>query len=191
VECANTAYWLTQGLGSRVSVVGFSLGGAIALWLAQTKPIDLAVPVSPFLAPAGMSEFVATVAAHVLYAIPDMYWWWDNNLKEACLPLYAYPGYPTHGMAQLIFFGNELLATAGAAKPRARNCVLVTNESDNSVNNAVSRSLIAMWNRSGATCKEVVLTNLGPPRHDIIDPTTFPRARELVYPVLENIVITG
>lgn len=187
--CADEAFWIARGLGARVSALGLSLGGAMALWLAQTRPIDLAVPVAPFLIPKSFPEKTGSLAAHVLYTIPSMYFWWDPLLKEKCLPLYAYPGYPTHALAELVFFGDDIFANAATNKPRARDCVLVTNANDNAVNNHTSRKLIAQWNRGGAGYRETVLTNLEPPRHDIIDPTTYPQGRTLVYPTLERIVL--
>jgi alpha-beta hydrolase superfamily lysophospholipase len=190
-SCAEEAFSLARGLGSKVSAVGLSLGGAMALWLAQTQPIDLAVPVSPFLSPKGYPEFAGTLAAHALYTIPSMYWWWDSTLKEKCLPLYAYPGYPTHGLAELVFLGDRIFAAANEAAPRARNCVLVTNSNDNAVNNETPLQLIDRWKRRGSSSRQTVLTDLWPPRHDIIDPTTYPQARSLVYPTLENLVLTN
>ena len=59
-------------------------------------PIDLAVAVSPFLMPIGIPRGVGTAAMHALYTIPSMYWWWDPRVKQNCLPIYAYPGFPTH-----------------------------------------------------------------------------------------------
>lgn len=67
--------------------------------------------------------------------------------------------------------------------------MLVTNAVESAVNNSVSRSLLAQWNAGGAHYSEVVLSGLGPPRHDIIDPTTFPEGVKLVYPRLEEIVL--
>jgi carboxylesterase len=189
VECADEAYWLGRGLGRSVSAVGLSLGGAMAMWLAQTRPIDLAVPVSPFFSPIGYSEFEGTLIAHALYTIPSMYWWWDPRIKERCLPLYAYPGYPTHGLSEIIFFAANVLALAATEKPQARACTLIVNSGDNAVNNSVQQGLIAQWNRGGANYGTYVFSNLGPPRHDIIDPTTYPQGRTLVYPTLERLVL--
>jgi esterase/lipase len=57
LETATTeSYRLTRGLGTRVSAVGLSLGGVMALFLAQTQRVDLAVPIAPFLMPTGLPE---------------------------------------------------------------------------------------------------------------------------------------
>ncbi|MGB8796366.1 MAG: alpha/beta fold hydrolase, partial [Candidatus Aquilonibacter sp.] len=182
------AFAYARGLGRRVSSVGLSLGGSMSLWLAQAMPIDLAVAVSPFLMPIGIPRGVGTVAMHTLYTIPSMYWWWDPRVKQNCLPTYAYPGYPTHGLAEVTFFGDRLFAYSGG-KPLGKACILVTNANESAVNNSVSRDLLAQWKSSGADVSEIVLSGLGPPRHDIIDPTTFPQGVHLVYPRLMDMVL--
>ena len=178
-ELANAtlkAYHVASGLGERISAVGLSLGGSMALWLAQAMPIDLAVPIAPFLTPIGFSRGVALIGMHTLYTIPSMYWWWDPRIKAACLPKYVYPGYPTHALAEVTFFGDAIFNYAPDHKPLGRSCVLVTDAHEAAVNNSVPRGLLSLWNSQGAKYTEVILTNLGKPRHDIIDPTTFPSA---------------
>jgi pimeloyl-ACP methyl ester carboxylesterase len=187
-NAADEAYSLARGLGKNVSVIGLSLGGSMAFWLTQTQPVDLTIPVAPFLMPLGYPEAVINGAAHIAYVLPSFYCFWDSKLKENSLPNYAYPGYPTHAMAELVFFGDELFKLAATQKPLGKNCILVTNAGENAVNNDVSRRLIALWNANGAHYTELILKNLGPPRHDIIDPVTFPQGRTLVYPVLEKLV---
>ena len=192
--CANDAFRVARGLGTEVSAVGLSLGASMVLWLAQTQPIDLAIPIAPFLMPAAppdgkpIPSFAGEPAMRLLHALPNMYWWWDLNVKERCKPDYAYPGYPTHALAELVFFGDAITGAAMRRKPRGRRCVLVLNDRDNAVVNDVSRNVLAHWNAHGAGYRELVLTGAGP-RHDVIDPTTFPQGRTLVYPKLEALVL--
>jgi hypothetical protein len=127
----------------------------------------------------------------VLARLPDHYTWWDPRIKEKCLPVYAYPGFPLHALAQCIFFGNVVPAAAKSGRPAGKRCTLVTNKSESAVNNGVALGLLETWQRSGARYGHVELSDIGPPRHDIIDPTTFPQGRELVYPTLESIVFGG
>ena len=191
--CAEGSFELARGLGTRVSAVGLSLGASMALWLAQVRPIDLAVAVAPFLMPAlpnGMPipSVVGEPGMRILHALPNMYWWWDVRVKEGSKPVYAYPGYPTHALAELVFLGDAIVMAAVRDKPLGRHCVLVVNEQDNAVVNGVARDLFALWNSHGAGYRELVLDGIGQ-RHDVIDPTTFPRARTLVYPKLEALVL--
>ena len=186
---AAETFGLARGLGTSVTALGLSLGGSLALWLAQTQPLDLAVPVAPLLVPLPDPQFVGAPALRLLRNIPNMYWWWDIRLKERCKPDYAYPGYPTHALAELIFFGDAIRAAAAASKPRGRRCTFVLNNLDNAVDNHITRALLAAWNQHGAKYGELVLAAIPPKRHDVIDPTTFPAARTLVYPKLEELVL--
>ncbi len=185
------AYRLTRGLGRRVSAVGLSLGGSMALYLAQTQAIDHAVPVSPFLMPIGFPQWIGLAAMTAVSWLPDHYTWWDPRIKEKCLPIYAYPGFPSHALATCVFFGNIVVQAAKSTPPLAKRCTLVTNKNESAVNNAVAFRLLDGWESSGKRYDQVVLSDLGPPRHDIIDPTTFPQARTLVYPKLESIVLNA
>jgi carboxylesterase len=184
---ATGAYRLTRGLGAKVSAVGLSLGGSMALYLAQTQPIDHAVPIAPFLMPIGIPGWAGMPLLSAVSWFPDIYVWWDPRAGKDGVPLYAYPGFPTHALAQCIFFANTIVQSH--ARPLAQRCTLVTNASETAVNNALAAQVIDRWNAAGAGYDRVVLDDLGEPRHDIIDPTTFPAARTLVYPRLEAIVL--
>jgi carboxylesterase len=186
---ANETFELTRALGQTTSALGLSLGGTLVMWLAQTQPIDLAVPLAPFLMPIPNVQLIGHPAIRLLHTVPDMYFWWDVRLKQHCKPDYAYPGYSTHALSELVRFGDEIAGDARQAKPSARACVLVLNEHDNAVDNRVTRALMASWLQHGARYREVVLTGFGGAHHDVIDPTTFPQGRTLVYPKLERIVL--
>jgi len=186
-DAATASYELTCGLGARVSAVGLSLGGSMALYLAQTQRIDHAVPIAPFLMPIGIPGWLGVPLMRAVARLPPLYVWWDPRVKEHSLPAYAYPGFPTHALAACVSFG-EVIARSTAA-PHGKRCTLVTNAHESAVNNAVAAHLLAVWKARGAPYDRVELRDLGAPRHDIIDPTTFPQARTLVYPALESIIL--
>lgn len=188
-RASEESYGFATGLGDRVTVLGLSLGGAMSMWLAQTQPVDHAVPVAPFLMPFGFGRNIGMLAMGTLRAIPSMYWWWDPRVKADSKPIYAYPGYPTHALAEIVFFANSIF-TQDQYTPKGRRLTLVTNSGDPAVNNGIPRNLLDRWKAQGepgSGYTEYVFTDLGPPRHDIIDPTTFPAATSLVYPRLEEI----
>ena len=187
-DFTTSAFALTRPLGATVSALGLSLGGTMVQWLAQTQPVDLAVPIAPFLIPYPLPPSVGQPAMRLLATLPDMYFWWDFHLKERCLPHYAYPGYPTQALGRLALFGDVVFAEAARAKPAARRCVLVLSDHDNGIDNGSARHMTELWNAHGAGYTELVLTGLGP-RHDIIDPTTYPNARAAVYPKLVSLVL--
>jgi hypothetical protein len=188
-DAARDAYLLTAGLGRTVGASGISLGASLVLWLAQTEPLDLALPVAPFLMPIGIPRRAGTLVMRVLDLLPDMYWWWDPRVKEQSQPPYAYPGFPTHALAECAFLCDALFRAGRRTAPRARRCVLVSNHGESAVNNGVARNLLALWGRTHSVCREVVLYGLGEPRHDIFDPSTYADARTKVYPELEALVL--
>lgn len=187
-DFTTSAFELTRPLGTTVSALGLSLGGTMVQWLAQTQPVDLAVPIAPFLIPYPLPPSVGQPAMRLLATLPNMYFWWDFHVKERCLPHYAYPGYPTHALARLVLFGDVVFAEAERMKPSARRCVLVLSDHDNGVDNGSARHVTELWNARGANYTELLLTGLGP-RHDIIDPTTYPNGPTAVYPKLEALVL--
>ena len=161
-DAATAAFLLARPLGATISAVGLSLGGTMVLWLAQTQALDLAVPIAPFLIPYPLPPFIGQPAMRFLATLPSMYFWWDFHVKENCLPHYAYPGYPSHALARMVFFGNVIFAAAARTRPRARRCVLVLNELDNAIDNGSARHMSALWNANGAGYTEFVLTGSGP-----------------------------
>jgi len=186
-QTATGAYRLARGLGAKVSALGLSLGGSMALYLALTQPIHHAIPIAPFLMPIGIPEWAGMPLMTAVSRCPDIYLWWDPRAGKDALPLYAYPGFPTHALAQCIFFAEPIVHSH--APPLARHCTLVSNAHETAVNNTLAAGVIDRWNAAGATYGRVLLADLGEPRHDIIDPTTFPDAPTLVYPRLEAIVL--
>ena len=180
------SYQLTRGLGRHVTALGGSLGGSMTLYLAQTQQIDHAVSVSPFFMPIGFPVWLGLPVMTALALLPDHY----IRSNPRIVPAYAYLGFPSHALAECVFFGNIVLqASKSKTPPIAPHCTLVTNRTENAVNNNVAFQVLEGWKSSGARYDRVVLSDLGPPRHDIIDPTTFPQSRTLVYPKLEEIVL--
>jgi pimeloyl-ACP methyl ester carboxylesterase len=189
--CALESYQIARGLGRRVSAVGLSMGGSMSVWLAQNTPIDLAVPVAPFLMPVGIPGPIGMLAMHLIHALPNSYWWWDPHVKADTKPIYAYPGFPSYSLCELVFFGWHVIEAARQRQPLGKTCTFILNSHESAVNNNVARRLLDAWKEHDqAAFREIVLTSLGPPPvHDIIDPTTYPQGRTLVYPHLEQIVL--
>jgi dienelactone hydrolase len=189
-EATSRYYRLTAPLGRRVTALGLSLGGTMALALAQSTAVDHAIAVAPFLMPIGVPSAVGAPVMTALDRLPDFYVWWDPRMRERCPPMYAYPGFPMHALAEIVLFGETVTRAAhDATRPLGRRCTLVTNSVESAVNSSVARDLVATWQAHGAPYDAVEIDGLGSPRHDIIDPSTFPAARTRVYPFLEALVL--
>ncbi|MDQ2993279.1 MAG: alpha/beta fold hydrolase [Candidatus Eremiobacteraeota bacterium] len=173
-----------RGLGERVTVAGFSLGGLLAAWAAQTQEIEHAVPIAPFLGIAFVpSRFGANLTRAALY-LPNVFNWWDPVLREKQMPAHGYPRYATHALAQAMLLSHELFEAAATAPPKARSIMLVTNSHEAAVNNRAARKLAGLWHASKSSGFETYQFTDLPISHDIIEPLHHPEIVEKVYPIL-------
>lgn len=184
---ATDAAHLAAQLGERVAVMGISLGGTMALWLAQTTAIDNAVGLAPFLMLPVVPRGPGMLLMRLLDWLPDFFIWWDPRKKKAIGPPYAYPGFWTHCLAQAMFAGAAIFEATATAAPRAARATIVINTHDPAVNNGVARSLAERWNEHDPAYTSQLWSDLGAV-HDVIDPTTFPNATTLTYPRLTSLL---
>lgn len=174
---------LGGGLAERTNVLGISLGGTMALWLAQAGGVDGAVALAPFLMLPFVPRRPGLLLMQLLATLPDRFVWWDPRRKDAWEPPYAYPGFWTHALAQTAFAGYAVFAAARTVAPAAPSCTVIVNAHDPAVNNGPARELAGIWQRRGAPYRLAVWDDLGR-EHDVIDPTTYAAAATLVYPRL-------
>jgi len=124
------AYRLASGLGNRITALGLSLGGSMALWLAQAQPLRLGGADLAVLMPIGLgthhrdrSDARGLHAAEHLRLV-------DPRLKEKCLPGLRLSGFPSHALAVVTFFGDGIFQFAGSVKPLGKRCVVVLNQNE-------------------------------------------------------------
>jgi hypothetical protein len=160
------------------------------LWLAQTGGVDDAVGLAPFLMVPFLRRETGLVVMHVLDWLPNAFLWWDPRKRERIAPPYAYPGFFTHCLAQCIFAGDGLRGAADRRPPAAPRATIVVNASDPAVNNNVARELAAVWAEHGDSYALQSWDDLGSV-HDVVDPSTYPRATTLVYPRLRALIDAG
>ncbi len=188
VDRSNLALEAARELAGRITVVGFSLGGTLALRLAHDEPLERAVAIAPFLGFAWLPNRVAPVLARTALRLPNAFAWWDPIARELQLPAHGYPRYSTHAVARAYGLANALLADARRSPPRTHGIVAVTNDREAAVNNRAVRRLIAAWNASGAVgIREERLRGLRI-SHDIIEPERHPDIADRVFPQLLQIV---
>jgi alpha-beta hydrolase superfamily lysophospholipase len=191
IEAAATqAAQNARALGRHVVAIGLSLGATMALWLAQTGQVDDAVGIAPFLMVPVAPRVPGLQLMRLLDWLPDTFLWWDPRIKERIGPPYAYPGFWTHGLAQCVMAGDALFTAATRSAPVAPRATLVINAQDPAVNNSVAHELAAVWKAHGAAYDVQTWTDLGKV-HDVIDPTTYPKALTLTYPRLRALIDAG
>lgn len=175
-------------LGTRLSVVGFSVGGLLAAWIGQHVAVERATCIAPFLGVAWIPHALTGRAARFALALPNQFWWWDPVQRERLLPAHGYPRFATHAVAHAARLGHEVLADAQRNAPMARHVAVVLNARESTVNNRAARRLAAAWalRKPGA----IVLHRLKglPASHDIIEPLRSPDIVRSVYPALVDLV---
>lgn len=184
---ADESVELASGLGEKVVVAGFSLGGLLTAWIAQRHHVERAVAIAPFFGVSWVPNRLMGSLARVMLALPNRFPWWDPIARERQMPEHGYPRYATHAIAQSYLLAHEVITDAerGVA---ANRLIFVTNSREAAVNN---RAVRALERRLRTVHPErldhVVLTDV-PFSHDIIEPLRHPQVADRVFPTILNLI---
>lgn len=183
---ANEVIDIAHGLGRRVTVLGFSLGGVVAAWAAQSRTdLDYAFLVSPAIGISALSPWRSRLYANLLPLLPNWYRWWDPVRKvERDGPRHAYPRFATHGLAALLRLGSIVQAEAHRRPPVAGKTVVITNPCDMVVDNAAAAATVSLWRIHGATIPTYEFPADWNLIHDLMDPSQPHQQIARVYPQL-------
>ncbi len=152
VTAGNQAVDLAQGLGEEVSVFGFSAGGALASWLAQTRSdLAQATVAAPLFGPGGFSPALVQPIANLFRLLPNQFVWWNEAVQDRPEPpLHAYPRYSRRGVGEALRLALLTKYQADAMAPATHDLRVITNGNENSVSNEATSELV----RPGASgCK--------------------------------------
>jgi alpha-beta hydrolase superfamily lysophospholipase len=191
-EFGNLVVDVACGLGRRVTVVGLSAGGVVASWIAQFRPeVERVVAIAPALgvlpnrrafgygANRAVLEVLARLPNHMSRPRPF----------DAERPPHTYASVATRGLAAVLRLGALVLAAAKRSPPAAREIVVVTNEHDGVVNNAVTAVLVRRWRRHGGMAVHTfVFPRQQQLLHDLIDPLQRRQQTTHVYPTLLDLI---
>lgn len=166
-RCALTAVSLAAGLGDRVVVVGISVSGTIAAWLAAQVAIDSAIAVSPFTGARFLPKAVNDGLASAMRRLPDQRVWWDPTREEAMLPLHAYPRFSTRALGDTLRF---VYALGPGSDAHARRLDLVLNTHDPIVNNGLAKHFFEPLRDRGVDVTTIERSDFAH-RHDLIEST--------------------
>jgi|SRR5579872_596238 len=187
--CANDSLAVAQGLGERVTVAGFSLGGLLAAYIGQRFSVHRAVAISPFLGVSIIPNVFRLRVARWVLGRPNRFFWWDPFQRERQMPDHGYPRFATHAVAHGLTLAHEVMEDALTSPPQAEELVLVINPRDSAVNKRAIGRLGQRWFRNKPQAVKMVrLHGLPPFLHDIIEPKRYAKVSERIRPVLVEII---
>jgi alpha-beta hydrolase superfamily lysophospholipase len=190
-DAARESLAIASGLGTTVTVAGFSLGGLLTAWLAHHEFVHHAVAIAPLLGVARLHPRATPAFTAALGALPNLFLWWNPILRERLMPDHGYPRFPTRVLAEALRLANALTAQARLSPPATRHITIVTNTSETSVNNAAAHALATAWRAHGTAQVELAHIRGLPPSHDVIEPlrpgTHARRAYRTLLPILHDV----
>jgi carboxylesterase len=179
---------IARGLGEQVTVVGLSGSAVIAAWLAQFRAdVDKAIVIAPVFGLLPNWPVFGTRANHAVAGLLDLL---PNIMTQSLMPFkegpaHGYLGFATHGLSHTMDLGAVVFKAAQTTPPAARRVLMVMNDADPAVNNAMIRDLTTRWKK---TVPDRVDFYSFPASmgliHDIIDPQQKQQKTDLVYPIL-------
>jgi hypothetical protein len=134
--------------------------------------IDDVMLIAPFFGMYGVQPSAIDATAATLSKLPNFYQWWDSSKKDNLPgPVYAYPRFGTHCMADTIQLSRAVRDNLNGRPLFAKKLIFLTTASDRGANNGLTNEIASQLKaREG----ERVITyefpeSLGIP-HDMIDP---------------------
>jgi carboxylesterase len=151
-ECADEALDIAAGLGEKVTVLGFSMGGVQATWAAVNRhDIDTAVIISPALGVNVVPAVLTPAVLRLTRILPNRYLWWDKQRKASFGTADMYPRFSTHALAEMLRLAEK--PRQGIPRPKAHRAIIVTNACDRAINNTMIYAMTERWRQKGKTTK--------------------------------------
>lgn len=177
---------IAVGLGERITVVGLSVSGVAAAWIAQHRAEPEAVfLLAPFFGPKGVPNWLTPSVARGMSRIPNGFVWWDGVAKEnlAGSPQ-VYPRFATRQIGETLRLGMDVAADQNPMRPKSLQ--LVISESDGAVNNALAVHRMEQWKKNSpvTTFQTHIFPATQSVPHDFIDPNQPDQQVDIVYPKL-------
>jgi carboxylesterase len=185
---------IAHGLGARITVAGISAGGVVAAWIAQFRPdVEQAVVMAPAF---GLLPNWPLLGTHANWLAADILSWLPNVMTQRLLgpkegPPHGYNGFATHGLAATFHLGAVVLRAAKRTPLAAQRALVLMNDNDEAVNNAMIRELARAWRaRAGARVAFYTFSAKMRLIHEFIEPQRAQQRIDVVYPILLKL-ITG
>jgi len=158
-------------LADEIVVVGFSMGGVMALYLAQQDArVTRTIAIAPLLGIRPSPSAWLGALRGLLARAPRLFLWWNPFDRGRSDPPHGYPRYSTDALGAGLALAHELFAAARRAPPAAGDVEIVRNAGETGVNNGAIDRLVARWRRAGAARVRVLHLRGAGISHDVIEP---------------------
>ena len=172
IDYAQYGVDIAQGLGRKVTVVGLSISGISAAWLAQNRnDIDEAFLLAPLFGPAVVPDPLTPAITAALTRLPNKMMWWDPRVRENLPgPPYNYPRFPTRALGEALRLGLQTAQPDQAL--RVNRLGVILTENDKAVNNTRTRRLVEEWHAASPDTEIFIYEFPAAENipHDFIDP---------------------
>jgi carboxylesterase len=177
---ADASIDLASGLGDTVVVLGISLGGNLAAWTAQFRPVSRVVIVAPALGLSHISTVLETPIMNLTLRVPN----YSKKEGPDTLRPDRELGWSSHGVGQMLRLGTAIRRAADKKAPAARDIRVLVNANDHTVNRQAIDELVEHWSAAGGHVSMLELADSLRLPHDIIDPDEHTGNVKVVYPVI-------
>jgi carboxylesterase len=172
---------IADGLGRKRRVMGLSMGGVLAAWVAQNRPdVERVVAIAPALQLAAIPGFANPLFANAFGRLPDI----SIAGSDPDTLNHAYSGTSTHSLASMLLLGRSVREQAATTAPAVHTIAVDTNANDEVIINTAVDQLAADWSAHGAAVETYVFPKSDGLPHDVIDPAQRLANTKLVYPIL-------
>ncbi len=183
-NAADAAIDVASGLGDTVVVLGLSLGGDMAAWAAQFRPVSRVVIVAPALGLTHMSTAVETLIMNLMLRLPNYSRKGGANALRPDREL----GWSTRGVGQMLRLSAAIRRAADNHPPAARDIRVLVNANDRTVNRHAIDELVEHWSAAGGHVSMFELADTLRLPHDIVDPDELTGNTRVTYPVILSLL---
>jgi esterase/lipase len=165
-DCADSTIDIAAELGDSVIVVGLSLGGTMAAWVAQHREVRRSVLIAPALEAGRIPSLLERPILGLTDHLPNIT---RRAPGEPARPDRE-PGFSTHALAEILGLGRSVLAEAARQRPRSSTMIVLVNANDRTIKGSAAEALAQRWadHGAGVTLYEIPDSLRLP--HNIVDP---------------------
>jgi esterase/lipase len=186
-DVADAAINIASGLGDTVIVFGVSLGGNVAAWVAQFRPVQRVVIASPALGLSHLSTTWQTPTMNIMLRVPN---YSASDPADTLRPDRTL-GWSTRGVGEMLKLGTGVRRAADDQPPLAHDIRVLANLSDATINRSAIDELVDHWQDRGGHVVYYELTDSLKLPHDIVDPDEKTGNPKITDPIILALIGGG